>query len=282
MANLKPSLIIWLENELQASLVQTENVRGGCINQAYRCYLSDGRNVFIKTGTPRSYEAEAGGLRAIRANANGFAPAVLAVSEQALILEWLTATSTNRSFWQQVAEQLALMHQKTFPQFGFSNVNYCGATPQSNSYCSDGYEFFALHRLEYQCRLAVEKGVLPLVLAKKISMIAGQLERWIPLQPAVFIHGDLWSGNIMATTDGAKLIDPACYYGWAEAELAMTSLFGGFDAEFYRHYETCSGIDPDWRERAPLYNLYHLLNHLNLFGTGYLSSVESVVQLYGG
>jgi fructosamine-3-kinase len=117
---------------------------------------------------------------------------------------------------------------------------------------------------------------------QQLDSIATRLDRWIPAQAAVLIHGDLWSGNIHCDNRGQPaLIDPACYWGWAEAELAMTTLFGGFAPAFYDAYAAASGLEADWRERASLYNLYHLLNHLLLFGGSYAQSVSAILDRYG-
>jgi len=112
-------------------------------------------------------------------------------------------------------------------------------------------------------------------------LIASNLTNWIPIQSPVLIHGDLWSGNVHCDRDGNPcLVDPATYWGWAEADLAMTELFGNFNREFYESYESVSDIEKDWRERSPLYNLYHLLNHLILFGPSYLGNIRSVIKRF--
>ncbi len=145
----------------------------------------------------------------------------------------------------------------------------------------DGYAFFAEQRLIYQARLAFDSRLLDERETRRVAALAQRLPELIPEQPASLIHGDLWSGN--AVTDsagGPALIDPAAHYGWAEAELGMTSLFGGFPSRFYEAYDQDRSLQPGWRERLPLYNLYHLLNHLNLFGAGYLGQVRSILSRY--
>ena len=227
------------------------------------------------------FEQESNGLKAINKAVDGFAPRVLHFSTQALMLEWLSPAAQTDAFWLSLAEQLVAMHQFNGEQFGFVDDNYCGATPQPNPQMNNGFEFFAEHRLIYQTKLAFDAGLLPSSDVSAIETIARNLPQWLPEQPAVLLHGDLWSGNVMSTSKGAKLIDPACYFGFAEADLAMTLLFGGFSSLFYRHYAENSNMAPDWQDRAELYNLYHLLNHLNLFGGQYLSAVHRVLRRYG-
>ncbi|PWK47307.1 fructosamine kinase family protein [Pleionea mediterranea] len=279
---MKSSIRNWLETQLSSKVLQIEPVSGGCINQAYCVRLASGQTVFVKINeTCAMFDAEASGLTAINQTVSNFAPDVLHYCDEALVLEWLTPASSDESFWQSLADQLALMHQYKGHSFGFDCDNYCGATPQPNPEYSCGIEFFAEQRLLYQAKLALNAGLLSGKNLMAIERIAGQLHRWLPKQPPVLLHGDLWSGNVMATTAGAKLIDPACYFGMAEADMAMTLLFGGFSASFYDRYAEQSDIASDWQDRAELYNLYHLLNHLNLFGGQYQSAVQRVIGRYG-
>jgi len=148
---------------------------------------------------------------------------------------------------------------------------------------ADGFAFFAEARLLHQGKLARDAGLLDSGAIRKLEWLAARLDRWIPEQPASLIHGDLWGGNAHCGPEGEPvLIDPAAHYGWAEAELAMTTLFGRFPEAFYRSYLASSQLSPEWESRIPLYNLYHLLNHLNLFGGGYRQSVQAVLDRYAG
>ncbi len=145
----------------------------------------------------------------------------------------------------------------------------------------DGHAFFGEQRLLYQGCLALERGLLSAGEMLRLEQLVNRLPELIPLQPASLIHGDLWSGNALSGPGGEPaLIDPAAHYGWAEAELAMTALFGGFPGEFYRAYQEAASLEPGWRERFQIYNLYHLLNHLNLFGRGYRTDVVNILQAY--
>ncbi|MDX1588717.1 MAG: fructosamine kinase family protein [Oleiphilaceae bacterium] len=265
------------------TIERREPLAGGSINRAWRLTLKGGRVLFAKTHpNPPSdfFTAEAAGLETL-AEANAIrVPRVLAVSQQGLVLEWLDGRPGGRH-WQRMGEQLAALHGHSRRQFGFSRDNYCGLTPQPNPAMDDGFAFFAEARLLHQCRLARDRGRLDSGPVRRLEWLAGRLERWIPPQPASLIHGDLWAGNAHCGPAGEPvLIDPATHYGWAEAELAMTTLFGGFPAAFYDAYLAHGAVAPDWEERADLYNLYHRLNHLNLFGAAYHGGVVSVIRRY--
>ncbi|TBW56184.1 hypothetical protein EZI54_09555 [Marinobacter halodurans] len=265
--------------------VERRGLGGGSINDAFRVVLANGDTAFLKVhrAPPAGFfEAEAEGLRAMLATGTIRVPQVLAVSEQGLLLEWV-AGAPGPDFGRQLGERLAQMHRATDSAFGFSCDNYCGLTPQPNPRMADGFAFFGEARLLFQARLARDKGRLPAAGVRQVEAIADRLVDWIPEQPPSLIHGDLWSGNIHAGPQGEPvLIDPAAHYGWAEADLAMTTLFGSQSGEFYQAYAANAELAPGWEERVPLYNLYHLLNHLNLFGGGYLASVRSVLARFAG
>jgi fructosamine-3-kinase len=115
-----------------------------------------------------------------------------------------------------------------------------------------------------------------------VENLTAQLKDLIPVEPASLLHGDLWSGNAITNSQGGPaIIDPAAHYGWAEAELAMTTLFGAFPNAFYQAYEEVRPLEPGYYARFPLYNLYHLLNHLNIFGRGYLGQVQAILRRFG-
>jgi fructosamine-3-kinase len=176
---------------------------------------------------------------------------------------------------------LAALHDHTSDKFGFEHDNYCGRTPQPNTWTSDGYQFFKEHRLVYQARLAQHSGLLSTSDLQRVEALSNRLVELVPAQPASLIHGDLWTGNAETGPEGEPaLIDPAAHYGWAEAELAMTTLFGSFPPDFYRAYEQTHPLEPGWRSRLPLYNLYHLLNHVNLFGRSYLPQVQRILDRF--
>lgn len=277
----------WLQDNLSTGLVRFAEVGGGCINESGVISLTNGDSLFLKMHPGADadfFDAEAHGLQTLRdarAERPLRIPAVVHVDREFLLLEYLGQGKPRSDYWRSLGTRLAELHSRTYSSFGLERDNYCGRTPQINTPLSDGFEFFARFRLLLLAEKAHGMGLLDRSSLERFDELAGKLSEYIPEQPAVLIHGDLWSGNVHCDSEGhPALIDPACYRGWAEAELAMTALFGGFHEDFYRAYEHTAGIGPDWRERAPLYNLYHLLNHLILFGTGYLGQVQSVLGQY--
>ena len=225
---------------------------------------------------------EAAGLEELSASGAVSVPRVHVAEKDLLVMSWVVASTPNRTMWESFGEALARMHLVTGERFGFHMDGYCGAGVQRNPWEDDGHVFFLRHRIEPQVRSARDSGLLDGEEARRIDSLMDMLERLIPVQPASLVHGDLWQGNVMFSDDGAVLIDPAAHYGWAEADLAMTRLFGGFDAGFYGSYFETNPVHEKFDERADLYNLYHLLNHLNIFGRGYHSQVMDVVNRFAG
>lgn len=259
-------------------------VGGGSINEAWQLTVADGQRLFAKVHhapPPGFFEAEAQGLQALAATNTLRVPKVITVAPGYLVLEWLEG-SPAEDYWTRFGQQLAALHSHTSDRFGFSGDNFCGLTPQPNPPTGNGHEFFAEARLMHQGRLARDRNLLDNEDIYRLEAIARRLPEWLPVQPASLIHGDLWQGNAHCGPSGEPvLVDPAAHYGWHEAELAMTRLFGAFPDRFYLAYEEHSGCNPHWQDRSDLYNLYHLLNHLNLFGGGYLNPVRAILRQYG-
>lgn len=274
----------WLQNDLNADIAHFERLSGGDICDTTRLATTDGREMCVKQhdSAPRDFFiAEATGLAAIRDTHTVRVPEVYEVREHFIAMEYIAPGRRADDYWQRLGEGLARMHRTPAPGFGFSIDNYCGRTPQPNPETPSGHEFFAEHRLMYQGRLAHEQGHLGSRELDSLERLCTRLPTLIPEQPPALIHGDLWGGNIHCDEQGHPvLIDPATHYGWAEAEIAMTRLFGGFAPEFYEHYLAENPLESGWRERTALYNLYHLLNHLNLFGSSYYPQVVQVVNQY--
>jgi fructosamine-3-kinase len=173
------------------------------------------------------------------------------------------------------------LHSHTALRFGFPHDYYLGNTHHPHPWSGVGFNFFAEHRLIYQAELAGQRRYLSSKEVQMVENIAGRLRDWIPHQPASIIHGDLWSGNMISDEAGRPaLIDPATYYGWAESDLAMMVLFGSPSGTFLHAYQEARPIPPGVESRFPIYNLYHLLNHLNIFGSGYYQQVMGIIRKF--
>jgi len=257
-------------------LTRAEPVRGGCIHRCYRA-LCAGRAVFIKVNDARfadAFGAEADGLHALR-DAGCTAPEPIAHGVAGacayLLLEGLELRPGGD--FAALGRMLAKMHRSRSERYGWARDNYIGSTPQANGACASWAAFWCTRRLEPQLALAARNGY---------ALDAPDLKQLLHghAPPASLLHGDLWTGNAGFLPDGAPvLFDPALYYGDREADLAMTELFGGFPRAFYAAYEEAWPLEAGYETRKPLYNLYHLLNHLNLFGGSYLAQVRSTLRL---
>ena len=277
-----------------AQIVSKNYVSGGDINDAYKCTLSDGKVFFLKANRGKSsdfFHAEALGLDAILSTNTISVPSVLGYGDDPslgsfLAIEYLEQTPRISDFWAVFAKELADLHKADTSgltrekKYGFSDDNYIGATPQKNTGRDSWIEFFRDVRLRPQFDRA--KGYFSTSDMKNIDKFLDKLDDILvePAKPSL-IHGDLWGGNFITGPDGrAWLIDPAAYVGCAEADIAMTSLFGGFAPEFYESYREYGLLMDGYVDRVDIYNLYHLLNHLNLFGGGYLSGVIRIIRKY--
>lgn len=234
------------------------------------------------------FEAEARGLTLLRRADTGLVvPQVIGLaSEDAgalLLLDWLEPGPTTRANAATLGEGLARLHCHLGEQYGLDHDNFIGPTPQRNGGCDDWPTFFAQQRLLPLAERLAAAGRWPAPRAHALERLLARLPALLPHDPPPsLLHGDLWGGNWLALPNGgAALIDPAVSFGDCEADLAMTHLFGGFPQPFYDAYRAAWPPEPDAAERAPLYNLYHLLNHLLLFGDSYAPSVERLLARYG-
>ena len=251
-------------------------VCGGCIHRCYRATVG-GAARFVKVNDARfadAFAAEAEGLEALRA-AGVRAPRPLQHGTHGhdafLLMEFLELQPSGD--WEALGTMLALAHRHAGPRFGWARDNYIGATPQKNGWHDDWAAFFGECRLAPQLALAAQKG-FHFDLGEALDILRSHRP-----EPAL-LHGDLWGGNVAFTPAGAPVtFDPAVYYGDREADLAMTELFGGFPRDFYAAYEAAYPLEDGYTARKLLYNLYHLLNHLNLFGAGYAGQVRSTLSL---
>jgi fructosamine-3-kinase len=249
----------------------------------HRVALDDGRPAIVKrrAAAPAGFFAmEAHGLELLRATQTLRVPLVHAALDDALVLEDLGSGRADRAAFERAGRKLAQLHRHTAPAFGLGRDGWCGDSPQLNTPTADGHRFFAECRLLAQARRAFDAHKLTSAELRAVERLAADLPNRIPAQPASLVHGDLWTANLHACADGElALIDAAAvHYGWAEADLAMLTLFGEPPAALFTAYEAETGIDSSWRSRARLYNLYHLLNHLNLFGEAYGRAVRDVLR----
>ena len=270
-------------------------ISGGCIADARVATFEDGSKVFVKcaAGAPEMFRREAEGLRALAAAKAIRVPEVLAVDEQSLVLEMIRQAPKKRGFAEAFGQDFAMLHRHRGKACGFPHDNFIGSTRQPNQpldgpweqAVDDGSawpEFFMERRLRFQVRLATSEGyghelerLLDRAEARIIELLSAAIE-----VPGI-LHGDLWSGNFIVDDHGeACLIDPAVYYGHREADLAMTRLFGGFEPAFYNAYAEAWPLAPGHEDRLPIYQLYHVLNHLNLFGGGYFGQSKRILQRY--
>ncbi len=267
----------WLLQQGHGEVMRQQAVAGGCINNGARLETASGASFFLKTNSSAPedmFTREAEGLAELRQAAGPRFPEAYLWAEEFLLLEDLAPAPRAPDYWETLGRQLAQLHGHTKSKFGFEHDNYLGTTPQPNVWMDDGFAFFAEQRLDFQAKLARDGGRLTRAEAAQVERLAARLPELVPQQPAALIHGDLWAGNAISDSRGAPaLIDPAAHYGWPEAELGLTALFGGFEPPFYTAYEAERPLDKGWRQRLPIYNLYHLLNHLNLFGAGYHGQV---------
>jgi fructosamine-3-kinase len=204
-----------------------------------------------------------------------------------LVLDWIesAAAPDQEAAGRTLGQQLAALHRASWHSFGLDMHGYCGMTPQSNDLSRSWVQFYGQQRLGFQMQLAAQNARLPAARQQRLERLIERLDDWIDdkaVQPSL-LHGDLWSGNwLVGPNNEPVLIDPAAYYGDREAELAMCHLFGGFPPSLFHAYDDAWPPAAGRDERIPLYQLYHLLNHLNLFGESYGAHVDQVLQRYVG
>jgi fructosamine-3-kinase len=250
---------------------EAQVLHGGCLSQILRISLADGRNAIVKS-TPQA-RAEAAMLGAIAAS-GAPAPAVLAVSDKVLVLEVMPAGGALDAAWASLGSAAATLHRANGPRYGWAEDYAFGPVAIPNTWADNWPSFWA------ERRLCVHLSHLPAVLARHIEALAAGLPNRLPAQPLpALLHGDLWSGNVLAAEGRVSaLVDPACYYGHAEADLAMLELFGRPDAAFYEAY---GPLETGHKARLAVYQLWPALVHLLLFGDGYRPMAERLLAEAG-
>lgn len=269
-------------------VVGTTPISGGCINDAKRLQTTAG-DFFIKANSavrfPRMFEAEAKGLSLLRSANEIYVPEVITYGEyggqQFLITEFVEAERSVSNFWEDFGISLARLHRHSNTHFGLDHDNYIGSLNQSNTQADTWADFFVESRLQPQIEMARDKSLIDNKLISHFEGLYQKLPNIFPQEPPALLHGDLWSGNFMVSTEGkACIIDPAVYYGHREMDIAMTRLFGGFGLKLYSTYNEEYPMEKAWETRMDICNLYPLLVHVNLFGSSYVSQVESIIKRF--
>lgn len=277
-----------IENWANDRIRQKISIGGGCISFAEKLVLQSGRSYFLKSGSRNGmFIKEADGLRELVKPGVIRIPEVMLVNDDFILLEFIGTGYKKAGFFESFGRQFAMLHRYHSERFGFYEDNFIGNSPQKN--VSDDNEahnwplFYLNNRLLFQLHLAETKGYATEKLRKGFHLLEDKIETILSgsgEEPSL-LHGDLWGGNYLSDEKGnAVLIDPAVYYGHREADLAMTELFGGFSAEFYNSYKEEFPLKEGAEYRQDIYKLYHVMNHLNLFGMGYCSQAECLLWKY--
>lgn len=281
--------------------LQFTPVGGGSINHSFHITTNTGQQFFAKynlsAALPGLFLREKEGLFLLAGTTVIGTPAVIghaaSAGHQVLVLEWIEQGPTSPAFWRRFGEQLASFHSNivtkravggmvTPGQFGLATDNYMGSLPQQNSPTDNWGRFFIERRLQPQLQRAMDQQLIDRESVRRFERLYQRLpDIFGPIAGPVLVHGDLWSGNFLCDTKGQPvLIDPAAYYGHPSVDLAMTTLFGGFEAEFYDSYQQVLPFMPNYREQWTVANLYPLLVHLNLFGKAYLPDILHTIDRY--
>jgi protein-ribulosamine 3-kinase len=289
-----------IEEKLGSKIRNFTSLSGGCISDAFKITTNDNSNFFLKYNSSISNDMfikEANGLKElVKANAIRI-PKILGFDKDYILLEYIQTGNKNlhavklrqagKNFFEQFGRNFAKMHKYTSDNYGFYEDNYIGSNLQKNIPCelekNDWVSFYFNKRILFQFKLAEMLGNSTEELRKGISRLENVIQEIIggsDERPSI-LHGDLWSGNYLVDENGsAVLIDPEVYYGNREADLGMTKLFGGFSSEFYSAYHEEFPLKDGYEYRENIYKLYHVLNHLNLFGGGYYHQAISLIKFY--
>ena len=281
-----------IEEHFDCTITKASTVTGGDINESFEVTLSTGQAIFVKCNArapATMFPAEAQGLTWLDKAGALRIPKVLGCSKPTcsptsafLALELLRPAPRCPNFAEKLGRGLAQLHQSHPPHFGLDHSNFIGSLSQSNQPASSWVEFYARERIEVQVRLGRNNGHFSSQDAQKFDTLCKRLENLVgPEESPARLHGDLWGGNLFVDDQGEPaLIDPAVYGGHREMDLAMMRLFGGFPARAFDAYEEVYPLAPGCSERVPLYQLYPVLVHVNLFGGSYVSSAKAILARY--
>lgn len=281
-----PELRDAVGRQLGTQVLGATRLGGGDINDAFEVSLEDRTRIFVKTHPDPPggmFGAEARGLRWLEETKAIRIPRVIAFSDERpayLALELLTPARPQPDFEEALGHSLAALHAFGSPSFGLDHDNFIGRLPQTNATADDWASFYWTSRIEPQLRLATDRGLIDGETNSRFDSLRRVLpERVGPAEPPSRLHGDLWGGNLHVDEEGRPcLIDPAVYAGHREIDLAMMRLFGGFGERVFAAYEDASPLAPGAGDRVPLYQLYPLMVHVNLFGGSYVDSVRRALS----
>jgi fructosamine-3-kinase len=286
----KEAVINLLGNTIRQKieLVSVSSVGGGSINEAF-CFETNAGRYFIKKNSvirfPLMFEKEIFGIELLSSTNEISVPKIVGSGvngdDAFLVLQYIESARKSENFWEDFGRNLAYLHKHSTSYFGLNHDNFIGSLFQSNRKHDNWADFFREERLEVQVKLARNSGKLGRETVNAFERFYVIIDEIFPKEPPALIHGDLWSGNFMVNEKGnAVIIDPAVYYGHREMDLGMSQLFGGFDQRFYDSYNRNYPLEKGWQSRMDYCNLYPLMVHVNLFGGGYLSSVNSILRKF--
>ena len=282
------AVTVVISREAPAVITAFSPIAGGCINHGGLLSTTAGA-YFLKWNHSDAFkgmfEAESKGLSTLRATHAIHVPEVVATEDlgeyQYLLIEYVRHDALRKDYWALLGQQLATLHRSTSPTFGLDHDNFIGSLPQSNLPTSSWCDFFVQQRLTPLLERAINRQLAPASWRLQFESLYKKLGDFLPEEPPSLLHGDLWQGNVIGNALGAPcLIDPAIYYGHREVDLAMTKLFGEFEDAFYASYEENFPLLPGAEKRFEIYNLYPLLVHLNLFGTSYVTPIQSTLNAF--
>lgn len=268
---------------------EIQKISGGDINSAYS-FSAAGRNYFVKLNSaskyPNLFHNEANGLKEISKKSNFKIPEIVKIGHfeniQFLIMEFLEAGTATKDSWFHFGKNLATLHGVSQEHFGFYEDNYLGTQKQDNSLSASWPDFYTANRLLPSIRQMFDKGLADKKDVRKLENLCSKLGEIYPEERPSLLHGDLWNGNYHILKSGEiTVIDPACYYGHREMDLAMCLLFGGFPQEFYSHYFTDFPVQPGFENRVEVSQLYYLIFHAIRFKSSYISSVKTILNKFG-
>ncbi|MCG2589591.1 fructosamine kinase family protein [Rhodohalobacter sulfatireducens] len=279
-----------LENQFDIKIESEQTVSGGSINRAHKLQTDQGA-LFLKwnrSAPDHFFDVEARGLKLLASvDADIRVPSVLVTQPPSpdtpgfLLIEYIREGSGSSSDSYNFGAELAKLHNTTGDHFGLAYDNFIGSLPQQNDQFDNWIPFFVEKRINPQLKMAIDSGKISQNFFGNWNRLSKKLEDLLPPTKPCLIHGDLWGGNYLFDENGTGiLIDPAVYYGHPEMDLAFTKMFGGFSTSFYEGYKSVTPLEDDFSNRVPIYNLYPLLVHVNLFGGHYVSQFERIVGKY--